>query len=395
MKRILIVTSAFPRWEKEGLDVFMSEYAKTIAQDFDVYILAPSSKGSKKYEEWGNLKIYRHNQFPLINFELAYGNGILGNLRRNPLLWLVIPWFFILQVLAIRKIAKKHQIEIIHANWLIPQGLTSILYKKVFDSKIKILGTIHGSDFNALNKFIGSTLKTYVMNNLNMLTAVSESLQKAVMQTGYSQEVPLFPMGIDTVLFSPDKKDQGLKQQLGIKGPFLLFTGTIIEGKGIRYLINALPKLVGEFPDLKLVVIGKGDLLNEMVKLAQSLNVTNNVIFLGSIPNQELPAFYATADVFILPSFSEGFPIVIKEALSSGTHIVVTDLPAISNDPVLKETLFKVRIANMEDIVEQVSYILNHINQLSHLKISGREFIIQTSDWNQVRKKHYEIFNQL
>lgn len=395
MKKILIVSSAFPRWEKEGLDVFMYEYAKTLAQDFDVFVLAPLSKGSKRYEEWDNFKIYRHNQFPLINFELAYGNGIMENLRRNPLLWLVIPFYFILQVLAIRKIVKRHRIEIIHANWIVPQGLTSVLYKKIFHSKIKILGTIHGSDFNALNGLVGKPLKTFVMNNLNILTVVSESLQEAVKQTDYSREVELFPMGVDTAFFSPEKKDPELKQRLGIKGPFLLFIGTINEGKGIRYLISAVATLTDEFPDLKLVVIGKGDLLDEMVELTQSLHITDSVLFLGSVPNQELPAFYATADLFILPSFSEGFPIVIKEALSSGVYIVVTDLPVFSSNPILKEALFKVKTANVEDIAEQVTYILKHKEQLTQLKVSGREYIVESTDWNQVRKKHLELFNRL
>ena len=395
MKKILILTSAFPRWENEGLDVFMHELAKTIAQDFDVSVLAPLSKGSKRYEEWGNIKVHRHSQFPLINFELAYGNGILGNLKRNPLLWLVVPFFFILQILAIKRVVRRHRIEIIHANWIVPQGLTSVLYKEIFHARIKILGTIHGSDFNALNGRVGRTLKTFVMNRLNLLTTVSTSLQEAVQRTGYPREVPLFPMGVDTKYFAPDKKDQGLKHQLGINGPFLLFIGAIIEGKGIRYLINAVPKLIHEFPNLKLVVIGQGKLLDEMVNLTESLHIEGDVIFLGSVPNQQLPAFYATADIFILPSFSEGFPIVIKEALSSGVSTIVTDLPVFSSNPILKETLFRVKIADAEDIAQKVVYILKHQEQLIDLKVKGREFIVQSTDWIQVRKGYIEIFNQL
>lgn len=395
MKKVLILTSAFPRWENEGLDVFMYEFAKTIAQDFDVCVLAPLSKGSKRYEEWGNIKVHRHSQFPLINFELAYGNGILGNLKRNPLLWLVVPFFFILQILAIKRVVKRHRIEIIHANWIVPQGLTSVLYKKIFHAKIKILGTIHGSDFNALNGRGGRTLKTFVMNRLNLLTTVSTSLQEAVQRTGYPREVPLFPMGVDTKYFAPDKIDQGLKHQLGINGPFLLFIGAIIQGKGIRYLINAVPKLVAEFPNLKLVVIGQGKLLDEMVNLTESLHIEGDVIFLGSVPNQQLPAFYATADIFILPSFSEGFPIVIKEALSSGVSTIVTDLPVFSSNPILKETLFRVKIADAEDIAQKVAYILRHQEQLIDLKVKGREFIVQSTDWTKVRKGYSEIFNQL
>ena len=94
------------------------------------------------------------------------------------------------------------------------------------------------------------------------------------------------------------KTDQEIK--------FLLFVGSLVKVKWIIYLIQAIPLIIKDFPDAKLPVAGDGHLKDELMDLVNKLNIPTKVIFAGSIPNDELPTFYASADIFILPSFSKG-----------------------------------------------------------------------------------------
>jgi glycosyltransferase involved in cell wall biosynthesis len=394
MKKILIVTSGFPLWEDEGLNMFMLEFAQTLAKDFEVHVLAPFSKRSKRFEKMGDISVYRHNQFPFINAELAYGSGIVGNIKKNPLLLFPVPFFFLLQLLAIRKIVKKHNIDIINAHWIIPQGVTAVLYKKLFNRKIKILSAVHGSDYNALNNFIGNFLKRFALNNSSATTVVSRALYDALSMKGF-KNLTLSPMGIDTDRFSPEKKSDALKTRLGAEGGFLLYVGGLIEGKGVRYLVSAMPNIVEKFPKVKLVMIGEGYMEKELKALARTLGIENNILFAGVVPNANLPEYFATADVFILPSFSEGFPIVIKEAMSCGTLSIVTDLPVFSSHPLLNEVLFKVRIANTEDISVRVTDILKNQESLFASKLKSREFILKTADWEIIRNNYRQTIESL
>ncbi|MBL4735700.1 MAG: glycosyltransferase [Flavobacteriales bacterium] len=395
MKKLLILTSAFPRWKDEGLDTFMLEYAHTMAENFEVFVLAPRSKGSKKNEVWGNLKICRHKQFPIINANLAYGNGILGNLKKNPLLFFVIPFYFFLQLFAIKRIVKKHDIAIIHAHWILPQGVTSVLYKKIFNAKIKILATIHGSDLLGVNNRIGNRLKKMVFGNIDGLSVVNEALKDGVRGLGAQNNVSVCPMGIDTARFSPAKRDPDLKKTLGISGEFLLYVGSCIETKGIRVLITAMPLLVKEFPTIKLVIIGEGYLQTEMVSLTRALEIQDNVTFLGSVPNKELPIYFATADVFVLPSFSEGYSLVVREALSCETLTITTDLPVFNDNSVLNEVLFKTKAGSHNDIADKAEYILKNKEQLASLRKKGREYAIESADWSAIGDKYTDILNHL
>lgn len=395
MKKILIVTSGFPLWKTEGLNVFMLEFAQAIAKNYEVFVLAPFSKKAKRVETIGNITVYRHNQFPFINAELAYGSGIVGNIKKNPLLLFAVPFYFILQVWAIRKIVKKHTIEIVNAHWIIPQGVTSVIYKKLFNRKIKIMSTVHGSDFNALNNFIGNAMKNFVLKNSNAITAVSQELCNGISAKGY-KNVHICPMGIDTTRFSPENKNAELRKRLGADNGFLLYVGGLIEGKGVRYLVSAMPEIVVEFPEIKLVMIGEGYLENELKILSETLGVEKNVLFAGIIPNADLPPYFATADIFILPSFSEGYSLVIREALACGTPVIATDLDVFKKDIPLYKNILTFSPRNSDDIADKIIAVLN-INREEKEKKSNfaRQYAIDFADWKVTTGKYLFILNKL
>jgi len=381
------------RWKDDavGGGNFVYELSKRLLSSFDVFVLAPRSKNSKKEEVIDDLKVRRFKQFPLINIELTKMGGILSNLKKNKILYFILPFFLLQQFISIARLVKSEKIEIIHAHWIIPQAFIAVLYRKISGAKIKILATIHGSDFLGLSGKFGNKLKKYVFDNIDELTVVSASLKDAVVEFGYKKEIYVYSMGIDTTMFSPDKKNPNLKARFSINGEYLLYVGACTENKGIRYLVEAIPKIVAEYPDLKLLIIGDGVLKTEMISLVEQQNVQDNVLFLGAILNNELPEFYATADIFVMPSLYDGFGLVNIEAMSCGTLPIVSDIPVFREIIEDGKTGVLVELKNSEKLASAVVRYLRNPEENIKMASRCRQDIIGKFDWVIVGNNYREL----
>lgn len=391
------MASTFPRWKNDTIPPFVYELSKRLTKDFDVSVLAPYSKGSKKHEASDRMKIFRFKYWFDKEQNLADG-AILPSLKKNKFLWLQVPFFVLSEFVNMLKICKKEQIDAIHAHWIIPQGFLAVLYKKIFNKKIKIVITTHGSDIFCI-KF-ANPIKKWVVNNCSVLTVVSNAIKKEVVKLGIKKEVPveIISMGVDLSKFNPSKYDESIKKRYGINGPFLLFVGRLSEKKGVKYLIEAMSGIVKRFPNVKLLIIGDGEEKDNLLKQAKKTGLFNkNIIFTGAIPNSELPKYYATADIFIGPSIvgkrgdTEGFGLVFVEAIGSGCATIGTDLPAISDIIIDGKTGFIVKQKSSEGISNKVIELLENKKLHEIIKKEGREYVLNKFDWNIIKNKYGDV----
>jgi glycosyltransferase involved in cell wall biosynthesis len=109
----------------------------------------------------------------------------------------------------------------------------------------------------------------------------------------------------------------------GGRAPTLLFVGRLLEQKGILDLVDAMPAVLGRAP-CRLVIVGDGELERALRDRIRQLGLTTSVTLAGYLEGEELLRAYAAADVFVLPSWSEGFPTVLAEAMDAGLPIVTT-----------------------------------------------------------------------
>lgn len=134
----------------------------------------------------------------------------------------------------------------------------------------------------------------------------------------YTDKIVVIPNFVDTKVFSPvEKKDVGQK--------IILFVGRLSAEKNIKNLILA----VREKEDITLHIIGEGEERENLKHL--TLGSKANIQFLGSISHEQLPKYFAEADIFVLPSLFEGHPKVLVEAMAAGLAIVGTDVRGIQN----------------------------------------------------------------
>ena len=142
-KKILVLTSTFPRWKDDVEPPFVYELSRRLNSKYSVHILAPHASGTAAEEYFDGMRVTRYRYFFPRWESLAYHGGILANLKQNPLRYLLIPFFLIGQLVALVRLLRNCRYDCIHAHWLIPQGLIAIIarlfVKAVPPSKVLFL----------------------------------------------------------------------------------------------------------------------------------------------------------------------------------------------------------------------------------------------------------------
>lgn len=389
-KKVLVLTSSYQRYEDDlqYKYFFVPILTRGLSKYFDVSVLAPIDKKAKKFEILDGLRIYRHRQGLFRRSGLAYGSGILPNIRKKSSLWLMVPFFMINQFIALIRIAKKEKPDVLFAHWSIPQGFLAALYKKFINKNVKVIIYAHGADilgddYSIAAKIMRSIL-AFTMYNCDELVTGSTFIRDIIRELGFSRQIHVLPMGVDTDYFTPEKRDEKILEQYSIIGPMIVFVGSIIERKGVPYLIESVPAVVEHFPDAKFVLIGAGNLTEEMRKRSKVLTVERNVIFTGFVDELTKAKCLATADVFVFPSLSEGFGIVNVEAMSSGTIPIVSDLPVFKDIIENGKTGFIVKQKNSKDLSDAIIRVLENPQKYSSMGVEAREYVRKHFDWKIV-----------
>ncbi|MCU0523500.1 MAG: glycosyltransferase family 4 protein [Elainella sp. Prado103] len=147
--------------------------------------------------------------------------------------------------------------------------------------------------------------------------------------------IQLLPCAVDGAQFTPGGKSKILLDRYGLAGSQVLLTvARLWSGdiyKGVDVTLRALPQILLAFPDVKYLVIGRGDDQPRLAQLAHDLGIADRVVFAGFVPTEELVEHYRLADAYVMPS-QEGFGIVYLEAMACGVPVIAGDADG-SADP--------------------------------------------------------------
>lgn len=389
-KRILVVTSTFPRWKGDKDPPFVFELCCRLAADYQIQVLAPHFPGSKTEEIIDGIRVKRFRYFFLPWERMAYQGGILPKLKENPFNYGLLPFFFLGELFALVRLLRNHNFNLIHAHWLIPQGLISLLGRRYTGSRAPVLCTSHGSDLYGLQGKIMDRIKRWVISHSNALSIVSQSMREEVVRLGAGKKpLQVIPMGVDL-------KNRFIPAEKGGGEGSILFVGRLMEKKGVRYLIEAAPLILQRFPGATIRIAGDGPELDRLKRLCREMGVYRRIRFLGAVENEALPALYQTADVLVFPSgSSEGFGLVLVEALGCECAVVVTDLPAMQDIVIDGQSGFVVPQRNAEKLAQKVICLLNDPLLRRKLGKEGRRYVLERYDWDIITKQYASLIESI
>ncbi len=284
-------------------------------------------------------------------------------------------------------IIKKIKPGIIHVQGLY-MAIPAVLAKIILNVPYIISG--RGSD--VYNSWPYKTIISKLgMQHAKISIALTQNM-KNEMQKISNKKIIVVPNGIDTKIFNNTKYNSRKKLFLDIKMKIILFVGRLEPIKGLKYLIKAIDILKFKETNLKLLIIGDGTELQELKVLIKNLKLERYVIFLGKIPNELIPVYMAASDIFVLPSISEGFPVVILEAMATGLPIVTTKIRGLEEIVVNGVNGFLVEPKNHIQLSKKITILLNDEKLSKKISKTNKERS-KFYDWQNVSHTLENLYN--
>jgi glycosyltransferase involved in cell wall biosynthesis len=394
-KRLLVMTSTFPRWKNDTDPPFVYELCLCLKKHYDIHVLAPHYPGAATEEQFGGLQVTRFRYFLAPWERLAYQGGILDNLKQNLLLYGQVPLFFLAEFFALIRLLHRQRFDLIHAHWLIPQGLIPLLARLFLKSVPPLLCTSHGGDLFGLQGKLMNRIKRMVILKSDALTVVSRSMREEVKRLGAEhKKLHVIPMGTDL-------KNRFVPPETRQNNGSLLFVGRLVEKKGLCCLIDALPLILKRHPHVCLRIAGDGPEKGNLQSQSKKLGLNDHVRFLGAVKNELLPALYQKSDVVVFPSViagggdREGFGLVLVEALGCECATVVTDLPAMKDIIVDGKTGFVVPQKNVQKLAEKIVFLLDNPEAGRLVGKEGRRFVVKRYDCRVIAEQYSALIESI
>jgi len=233
----------------------------------------------------------------------------------------------------------------------------------------------------------------------DVLAVVSEGLKADIKNTyGITGKVAVILNGVNAEKFNNNinhlEESQRIRVELGCK-QLLLFVGVLNGRKGEFDLIMAMKNVVSKYPDSKLLIIGDGPTRELTMKMVQALSLEDNVEFIANITYSEMPKYYMASDLFVLPSYSEGLPKVLLEAMASGTPVVVSDIPGqkelIGNNKAGR----LVRVGDVSDLTSVIVKILSDGELRKRVSLEAKTLIEKKISWEAVAKRLDHVYKDV
>jgi teichuronic acid biosynthesis glycosyltransferase TuaC len=231
------------------------------------------------------------------------------------------------------------KVDVVLGSWAYPDGFAAIALAELLG--VPAVVKLHGSDINVIAKLPGPRrLMRWVLPRAARVVAVSRALADEVAGFGVARDhIAVVMNGVDGELFRPSDR-AAARARLGLPadGSLLLYVGNLKETKGVLDLAAAFEQVAARDPAVRLAIVGGGEQKAAIEALVARL--PGRVIAPGPRPLAEVPTWMAACDVLTLPSWNEGTPNVVLEALACGRRVVasaVGGIPDLITDPALGE----------------------------------------------------------
>lgn len=277
-----------------------------------------------------------------------------------------------------------YEFDLIDCHYFYPDGVSATKLASELNKPITV--TARGSDITLFPQFpkVRQKIKK-TLRNMSAGIGVCQALVDE-MKVIEPDHQPLIAIrnGVDLNLFKPADDRAQLRKKLGLENFTLLMVGNLVELKGHALVMKALEQL----PEASLIIIGEGELEQELKLLAKKLNLEDRVNFVGGLQQPQLPDFYAAVDCLVLASSREGWANVLLEAMSCGTPVVATKVwgtPEVVSKPEAG-LLINRDVDSIKQGIEQ--FISNDID-----RNKTRQYA-EGFSWSATSAAQYELFEK-
>lgn len=318
--RLLVTTSTFPAFEGDGTPAFVSDLAKYQSRYFETLVLTPRVPNASPVERNGDrLRVERFPYFPR-RWERIASGAIIENVRASRASLLQVPALLGAEAFAVRRAVKTFRPDVIHAYWVVPQGLVAVAAAR----GVPLVLTTLGGDIYALRGRLWDPVHRLVLRRAAAVTTMNRQMQARLLELGAPPDrTHVLVPGADVRAFAAAA--EGVRPVPGR----LLVAGRLVEKKGIHVLLEAVREL--RTGGWSLDVVGDGPWRARLEAAAAG----SPVRFLGQLSREDVGRALGEAEIVLVPSVpaasgdQDGAPVVLLEAMAAGRAVVASRLPGI------------------------------------------------------------------
>lgn len=295
-------------------------------------------------------------------------------------------------------INKNGKFDVIHAHdWLVAYSAKSI--KESYN--IPLISTIHATE-SGRNSGIHDETQRYINDSEWMLTyessevIVNSNYMKNEVQRLFGlpyDKINVIPNGVNLQLFSNVNVDYDFRRQYAMDNEkIILYVGRLVYEKGIQNLIAAMPKILDRYHDSKLIICGRGGMIDELREQVKYLGIDNKVYFAGYCDSKKMQKMYKCADVAVFPSTYEPFGIVAIESMLSGTPTIVSDVGGLNEIVEHGVTGMKSYAGNANSIADSVLALLFDPKLCANISQNAIKKVKENYNWSKITDSTYYVY---
>ena len=374
--KILMLTWEYPPRVVGGISRVVYDLSHRLIKDgHDVTVVTYRDGEVPYYEDDKGVKVYRVD-----NYMIQPNNFIDWILQLN----------FNMVEKASQIIAEQGKFDVIHAHdWLVANAAKTL--KHSFD--IPIVATIHATEAGR-NSGIREPNQKYINDTEWMLTyeanevIVNSNYMKSEVQRLFGlpfEKINVVPNGVNLNKFTGMDRDYTFRRRYAMDNEkIILFMGRLVYEKGIQYLIEAMPKVLNSYHDAKLVIAGKGGMLDELKAQADYLGISNKVYFAGYMNGKDVERMYKAADISVFPSTYEPFGIVALEGMLAERPIVVSDAGGLGEIVEHGVTGMKSYCGNPNSIADSILELLFNPELCDNIVKKAKTKVKENYNWQKI-----------
>lgn len=375
--KILMLTWEYPPRIVGGIARVVHDLSKRLIKDgHEVTVVTyRDSADVPEYENDKGVNVYRVDNY------MIHPNNFID--------WIMQLNFNMLSK-ATEIINKEGGFDVIHAHdWLVTYAAKSL--KNAYD--IPIVATIHATEAGR-NSGIHDETQRYINDTEWLLTyeatevIVNSNYMKNEIQRLFGlpfDKINVIPNGINLSNFTGIERDYDFRRQYAMDNEkIILYVGRLVYEKGVQHLIAAMPKILSNYHDAKLIIAGRGGMMDELRAEASNLGLNDKIYFTGYLNSKQVQKMYKCADVAVFPSTYEPFGIVALEAMLAGVPTVVSDVGGLDEIVTHGVDGMKSYAGNANSIADSVTALLYDHQLATNVSKKAKQKVKDQFNWEKI-----------
>jgi glycosyltransferase involved in cell wall biosynthesis len=402
--KILTITSSYPKFPGDTTAPFIESITRALAARGHELTLVLPDRSDLEPAPVDGVTFHPYTYAPKEDLAVfGYAEALRADVAVRRSTYLVAPFAITSGAAKLFSLARRGGFDLIHAHWVVPNGAMALPAR--WWSGLPMVVSLHGSDvFLSEKSLIFNRAARATFRRADAVTACSGDLAERSLGLGAGESPVTIPYGVSTDHFGPSPDEaSGLRGTLGLSDDtrVVLAVGRLVHKKGFEFLVEAAPKILEAHPKLSVIIAGQGDLKTELEERARRHGVGETIRLVGNVPRDELPAYYALADIVAVPSVIDdagnvdGLPNVLLEGMASGSALVasaVAGIPQAVRDG--KEALL-VAERDPEALAEAIVKLLRSKETRDALGGAARARAQELFDWSRVGERFEAVFNSV